>query len=217
MCVERAIELNGVAVEKNLAAFRWGRAWVDQPDDVETAAGLRTAADDQPLRRAAGRRPARLPVAGVCGALHRGWSSAVAAAGHPDLTATVARHLHQLMAYKDEYEVARLLLATAPRGATFLLHPPLLRSLGMRQKMELRRLGRPDVPRAARDASSTRHTVRRVRARRRAAHRASDGGRVHRRHRRAARRPHRHLSPTTGSPRQSRSRRSPIGCAATST
>jgi indolepyruvate ferredoxin oxidoreductase len=55
----------------------------------------------------------------------------------------VARNLHKLMAYKDEYEVARLLLASAPKHATFMLHPPMLRSLGMRRKLELSTGARP--------------------------------------------------------------------------
>ncbi|MGK0277037.1 MAG: indolepyruvate ferredoxin oxidoreductase [Ilumatobacter sp.] len=63
-------------------------------------------------------------------------------------------HLHKLMAYKDEYEVARLLLddeATsgyqAVGGAntkvTYHLHPPMLRSLGLDRKLELRRSAPP--------------------------------------------------------------------------
>ena len=38
--LERAIELNGVAVEVNIAAFRWGRQWAVDPAGVEDAAGL---------------------------------------------------------------------------------------------------------------------------------------------------------------------------------
>jgi indolepyruvate ferredoxin oxidoreductase len=60
------------------------------------------------------------------------------------LTAAVARGLHKLMAYKDEYEVARLHLdgvAALPPGSRvkFHLHPPLLRALGMRRKLALGR------------------------------------------------------------------------------
>ena len=61
----------------------------------------------------------------------------VDAAGSPQLTEAVARHLHKLMAYKDEYEVARLLLATSPKKAKWLLHPPMLRAVGFKNKIEL--------------------------------------------------------------------------------
>ena len=68
----------------------------------------------------------------------------------PDLefTAAVARNLYKLMAYKDEYEVARLSLdpqltaditAQFGEGARYAyrLHPPVLRSLGMTSKISL--------------------------------------------------------------------------------
>ncbi|MFM2077882.1 MAG: hypothetical protein RJA49_1772, partial [Actinomycetota bacterium] len=139
--VERAIELNGVAVQKNLGAFRWGRAWQSDAATVELVAGVRRPDDDTPLVE-------RL-VADLEGYQSRRYAAEfravvdrVDAAGVPELTDAVARNLHKLMAYKDEYEVARLLLATAPAKATFLLHPPLLRSLGMRNKLELTSGGR---------------------------------------------------------------------------
>ena len=62
--------------------------------------------------------------------------------GSSALTEAVARGLHKLTAYKDEYEVARLHVEGArrlPRGTkvSFHLHPPLLRALGMRRKLKL--------------------------------------------------------------------------------
>jgi len=60
----------------------------------------------------------------------------------------VARGLFKLMAYKDEYEVARLHLdadwsAYGPAKVKVLLHPPVLRALGMRRKVALGRSARP--------------------------------------------------------------------------
>jgi len=62
------------------------------------------------------------------------------------LTRTAASSLHKLMAYKDEYEVARLMLlpeakaaveSVGGRGATFrwLLHPPTLAAMGRSRKL----------------------------------------------------------------------------------
>jgi indolepyruvate ferredoxin oxidoreductase len=78
----------------------------------------------------------------------------VDAAGHPELTEAVARHLHKLMAYKDEYEVARLLLLPESKAqaraiggrrakVTWRLHPPMFRAMGMRRKMQLGRWATP--------------------------------------------------------------------------
>ena len=66
-----------------------------------------------------------------------------------ELTRTAAFGLHKLTAYKDEYEVARLTLDDAHKrtitdaygpDATerILLHPPMLRALGMEKKIGLR-------------------------------------------------------------------------------
>jgi len=59
-----------------------------------------------------------------------------------ELAEAVARYLYKLMAYKDEYEVARLSLdpavdARARSRISYRLHPPLLRALGARKKITL--------------------------------------------------------------------------------
>ena len=67
--------------------------------------------------------------------------------GQRELTRAVIKSLYKLMAYKDEYEVARLYLRAewrdeiartfkAPVRVSYRLHPPLLRSLGLRRKLE---------------------------------------------------------------------------------
>ncbi len=47
--IERAIELNGVAVQRNVTAFRWGRRWYVRPDEVEQAAGVVSHAEPETL------------------------------------------------------------------------------------------------------------------------------------------------------------------------
>ena len=167
--IERAIELNGTAVELNLAAFRWGRRWTIDPGEVDKAAGASIAYDLQPysvdgisdavLRELVERRAGDLVAyqsaryaaryAGVVVAAHR---AEQAAGGDGTFTATVARQLHHVMAYKDEYEVARLLLAGRGKVAaqfgddaklTWNLYPPMLRSMGLGHKL---RFGRWSVP-----------------------------------------------------------------------
>jgi indolepyruvate ferredoxin oxidoreductase len=70
--------------------------------------------------------------------------------GETALAEGVARHLFKLMAYKDEYEVARLHLANDlaaqlaeeyPDGVEirYALHPPILRAMGLKKKLKLGR------------------------------------------------------------------------------
>ncbi|ETX01027.1 MAG: 2-oxoacid ferredoxin oxidoreductase subunit beta [Candidatus Entotheonella factor] len=65
-----------------------------------------------------------------------------------ELTHAVIRNLYKLMAYKDEYEVARLHLKHTwrekldemferPLNVYYNLHPPMLRALGMQRKLKL--------------------------------------------------------------------------------
>ncbi len=123
--LERAIELNGVAVEMNKHAFSWGRIAAHSPDQIwsqigeddegvesEQAPSLsdmvekrsRFLTDYQNAAYAERYRQlidkvenAECMIAGKAGALSE----------------AVARYYFKLMAYKDEYEVARLYSQTA--------------------------------------------------------------------------------------------------------
>jgi len=147
---ERAIELNAVAVELNRRAFRWGRrAAVDlalvetravPPDGVPASHPLSETIDQVIERRIAfltGYQDAAY--AARYAAMVRRIREAEAAVlwGETALTDTVARALFKLMAYKDEYEVARLYSETdflsrvadrfeGPYRLQFHLAPPLL-------------------------------------------------------------------------------------------
>jgi indolepyruvate ferredoxin oxidoreductase len=120
--IEEAIELNGEAVEMNKDAFRWGRrAAVDpaalaaavkpRPETVSDARTLSQSLDEVIARRAAFLTAYQ---DGAYAARYRGWvdrvkvAEAARAPGKSGLTEAVARYLFKLMAYKDEYEVARL-------------------------------------------------------------------------------------------------------------
>lgn len=74
------------------------------------------------------------------------WRAERAVTERTGLSEAVAAYLYKLTAYKDEYEVARLLTrdgaqrfadAAVPGGGpvTFRLHPPMLRALGMGGKL----------------------------------------------------------------------------------
>jgi indolepyruvate ferredoxin oxidoreductase len=89
-------------------------------------------------------------------ALARGFAALVGEASEAErrvggdgrFTAGVAFGYHKLLAYKDEYEVARLLLefpAVDPSQGetTWLLHPPALRARGLGHKIRLGRWSRP--------------------------------------------------------------------------
>jgi indolepyruvate ferredoxin oxidoreductase len=114
--IEQAIRLNGVAVDQNLAAFCAGRLMIGRPEalglaEVEPGAALAEGLDALIERlaselvayqdRAYADRYRRL-VQRVRAAERGG------AAGDERLTRAVATSFFKLMAYKDEYEVARL-------------------------------------------------------------------------------------------------------------
>lgn len=116
----RAIELNGAAVAMNKAAFAWGRALAAAPDAVESmlavpdqkvAVGLD---DIVKVRAAELAHYQNEALAGRYRSLVRRAAQAEerAAPGSSDFAEAVARSFFKLLAYKDEYEVARLHVAS---------------------------------------------------------------------------------------------------------
>ncbi|MCB1436389.1 MAG: indolepyruvate ferredoxin oxidoreductase family protein [Rhodobiaceae bacterium] len=115
----RAIELNGVMCDDNKRAFAWGRRAAEDRQAVEKAAGgldLREEAED--LKDLVERRAAHL-VDYKSEAYAQRYRAVVERArktektvcgAEGELTRAVATSLHRLMAFKDEYEVARLYL-----------------------------------------------------------------------------------------------------------
>jgi indolepyruvate ferredoxin oxidoreductase len=110
--IETAIELNGEAVAMNKAAFRWGRCAAADPDAVEKLAAPAPGSVTDARRRRVDYLTAYQNAAYA--GRYRDWVEkvkAAEAAKAPDkcgLAEAVARNLFKLMAYKDEYEVARL-------------------------------------------------------------------------------------------------------------
>lgn len=175
--IERAIEINGVSVETNLQAFRRGRQSVSDPAGLDDAlVQLDPATENRKTPSATAVRLAdSTGVERDTELWHtiarfsedlidyqnaeyaRRYVDVVARAhtaerdatpGVNDFTAAVAANLYRLMAYKDEYEVARLALDAVERSRitrdygpkakiTWKLHPPILRAMGMKNKISL--------------------------------------------------------------------------------
>ena len=114
--LQRAIELNGERVEGNLRAFEIGRWAVTNPLEA-IAAVARPDASPGNFATVVERRAAHL-VRYQGRRLAQRYRARVEAASHvdPDLALAVARGYHRLLAYKDEYEVARLHAETLERA-----------------------------------------------------------------------------------------------------
>lgn len=148
----RAIELNGVAVKANVQAFQWGRLAAVDPERVRQqaapAAQPITLQRQQSLQALVAHRVALLTAyqnaayaADYAAFVERVRAAESRAVGGERLTTLVATQLYRLMAYKDEYEVARLFsapefkaqLAAAFEDASKLsyhLAPPTLAAAG---------------------------------------------------------------------------------------
>jgi indolepyruvate ferredoxin oxidoreductase len=119
--IEQAIELNGEAVPMNIAAFRWGRraaadleaveAIVPRPEAIDGARKLSQNFEELVERRVVFLTDYQNAAyaARYRALVDKTRAAEIARApGKSSLAEAVARYLFKLMAYKDEYEVARL-------------------------------------------------------------------------------------------------------------
>ena len=118
--IERAMQLNGVQVEFNLNAIRLGRLWAHDPatitvllrDNGYVPESVPALSLDELIADRAHRLTDYQDAAyaqrylATLGRLRE--AEARAMPGRSELTQTAAQILYRLMAYKDEYEVARL-------------------------------------------------------------------------------------------------------------
>ncbi len=133
----KAIELNGAGVEGNTRAFALGRWAIAFPQEAAAALGPQTALAEQTLDDLIATRKTAL-TGYQSSRLANRFEKRVRAAEalDPDFAAAVAKGYHKLLAYKDEYEVARLHTETLQAaidegfegvtGMRFHLAPPIL-------------------------------------------------------------------------------------------
>ena len=157
----RAIELNDVAVDANKAAFTWGRWAAHDPARVEKLLSPAQVIELRPretLESMVARRAEHLTAYqnAAYARTYRDFVESVRQAeaplGKTALTEAVARYLFKVMAYKDEYEVARLHTETGFREKiasqfegdfriAYHLAPPLLARRNERGELQKRRFG----------------------------------------------------------------------------
>jgi indolepyruvate ferredoxin oxidoreductase len=134
----RAIELNGAAVERNKEAFEIGRWAALNPARVAEVLAPKVVDKPKSLDEKIAYRAEHL-VAYQGPRLAKRYRKLVDRADDPRLRDAVARGYHKLLAYKDEYEVARLLRSTRKKAEaefegdlklTYHLAPPLFSRSG---------------------------------------------------------------------------------------
>jgi len=153
--ITQAITLNGAAVEKNLRAFEIGRWAALYPDDVTTFLTPTVVQKPKSLAEKIAFRADHLRAYQGKGLAKR-YEARLAGIEDKAVKEAVAKGYHKLLAYKDEYEVARLHLETADKARAefgndfkmkFHLAPPILSKTGSDGRPVKREFG-PGILRA---------------------------------------------------------------------
>ncbi|MEP4195810.1 MAG: indolepyruvate ferredoxin oxidoreductase family protein [Aliishimia sp.] len=136
--IRSAIELNGAAVEKNLRAFDVGRWAALNPTEAMEIATPKVVAMPKSLEDKIAFRADHL-VTYQSKRLAKRFRKLVDSVEDVKLRESVAKGYHKLLAYKDEYEVARMLLQTRAKAEaefdgeltlSYHLAPPMLEKMG---------------------------------------------------------------------------------------
>ena len=136
--VEEAIRLNGAAVERNLRAFEIGRWAVLYPGDAAKVSAPKVTALPKSLDEKITFRMDHLTAYQGKGLAKR-YAKLLGKIPDNAVKTAVALGYHKLLSYKDEYEVARLLLTSRDKARaefdgdfkmTFHMAPPLLSKMG---------------------------------------------------------------------------------------
>ncbi|TDK50332.1 indolepyruvate ferredoxin oxidoreductase family protein [Antarcticimicrobium luteum] len=132
--ITQAIELNGAAVQQNLRAFEIGRWAVLHAEDAKKLSTPKVVELPKSLDEKIAYRADQL-VAYQGKRLAKRYRKMLDGIEDKGLKEAVAQGYHKLLAYKDEYEVARLMLSNRDKAAaefdgdlkmTFHLAPPIL-------------------------------------------------------------------------------------------
>jgi indolepyruvate ferredoxin oxidoreductase len=135
--IRRALELNGAAVDRNRAAFdygRWAAVFPGKADELTMPeANVPVTLSDRIAARADHLR------AYQGGRLAKRYLKRLETITDPAMKEAVAKGYHKLLAYKDEYEVARLLTQTRAKAEaafdgdlkiSYHMAPPMLSRVG---------------------------------------------------------------------------------------
>ena len=136
--IRQAIDLNGAAVERNLRAFDIGRWAVLYPDEAGKLITPNVVAEPKSLDEKIAYRADHL-IAYQGKRLAKRYRKMLDAITDTRVKEAVAKGYHKVLAYKDEYEVARLHLETEKKAReqfdgdfemTFHLAPPMVSRTG---------------------------------------------------------------------------------------